>query len=292
MSSTKKFKLVCLVIIIFVLSCTACSKELPSKSSFNRNPIYSEKDLLVHYIDVGQGDSILVQINNKNLLIDSGPLVSSQKIIKYLKAQKVKKIDYIIASHPHEDHIGNLAQIIKTFKISEVYAPKKTSNSSAFEDFVQALRNENHKINIAKSDINLDLGNNISLTILGPVNSNYDDINNYSTIIKITYGSTKFLFMGDAEVLAENEIINKNYDLSADVIKIGHHGSNSSSSKEFLEKVSPKYAIISCGQGNDYGHPHREVIEYLKAKQITTYRTDLDQDILIKSDGTNIVKVY
>jgi competence protein ComEC len=291
MPSVKKLKLTSIIFSMFLLLYTACSKELPSKSSFNRNPAYSEKDLLVHYIDVGQGDSILIQINNKNMLIDSGPEASSEKLIKYLKAQNVKKIDFMIATHPHEDHIGNLDEVLKNFKVAEVYAPKKTTNSEAFENFINSLKKEKLKINIAKSDISLDLGDNIYLNMLGPVNTYYEDINNYSSVIKITHGGVKFLFMGDAEILAENEIMNKNYDLTADVIKIGHHGSNSASSKEFLQKVSPKYAVISCGKGNDYGHPHKEVIEYLTSKEITTYRTDIHHDILLKSDGTSISKI-
>jgi competence protein ComEC len=280
-----------LYFLLIVLIISACSKKEATQSSFNRNPIYSEKDLLIHYIDVGQGDAILLQINNKNLLIDSGPESSSEKVTRYLKEQRVKQLDVVLATHPHEDHIGSMDSIINSYKILEFYAPKKTASSKCFESMIKALKNKGLKINIAKAGIALNLGNNISADILSPITTNYDETNNYSAVLKVTYGSTKFLFMGDGETLVENELIASKQDLSANIIKLGHHGSKSSSSLTFLNKVSPSYAIISCGKGNDYGHPHKETLSNLKLKEITTYRTDLNKDILFKSDGTSIIKL-
>jgi competence protein ComEC len=284
-------KVLTLYFLLIVLIISGCSKKEATQSSFNRNPIYSEKDLLIHYIDVGQGDAILLQVNNKNLLIDSGPESSSDKVTSYLKDQRVKQLDVVLATHPHEDHIGSMDSIIRSYKILEFYAPKKTASSKCFESMIKALKNKGLKINIAKAGTALNLGNNISADILSPITTNYDEINNYSAVLKVTYGSTKFLFMGDGETLVENELIASKQDLSANIIKLGHHGSNSSSSLTFLNKVSPSYAIISCGKGNDYGHPHKETLSNLKLKEITTYRTDLNKDILFKSDGTNIIKL-
>jgi competence protein ComEC len=155
---------------------------------------------------------------------------------------------------------------------------------------VNALRGKKLKINVSRPNVVLNMGSNISVSILSPIGSSYEEMNNYSSIVKISFGDTKFLFMGDAEKLVEKQLIDNKTDISADVIKIGHHGSNSSSSTSFLDKVSPKYAIISCGKNNDYGHPHKEVLEYLQAKKITLYRTDLNKDIVLKSNGNSIEK--
>jgi competence protein ComEC len=284
----KKTLLLCISLLLIISS--GCTKKVEGEI-INRNPIYSEKDLLVHFIDVGQGDAILIQINNKNLLIDSGPVSSSNKLIEYLKDQRVSKLDTVLATHPHEDHIGNMDYIINHFKVSNFYAPKKSYSSDSFKAMVQALKKQNLKINTAKAGVPLDLGKGIILDIIAPIKSDYDELNNYSAVLKITYGSTKFLFMGDAEKESESQLIASKQDLSADVIKLGHHGSNSSSSLEFLNKVSPSYAIISCGKFNDYGHPHVETLNNLKSKNITTYRTDIDKTILLKSDGSNILKI-
>lgn len=279
--------LIILLLISFIFS--GCLNAGDS-SAMNHNPIYSQKDLLVHYIDVGQGDSILIQINNKNLLIDAGPKESSEKIKKYLLRQGVKKLNYVIATHPHEDHIGGMTEIIRKFDIGNFYAPKKTSNTKTFESMISALMNKNLKINPAKAGITLNLGDEITCEMLAPLNADYEDINNYSAVIKVTYGQTKFIFTGDTEKLSEKEMLQNNLDLSANVIKIAHHGSSSSSSKEFLDKVNPSIAVISVGAENDYGHPHESTLSELRKRKMTVYRTDKDRDILLLSNGKNITK--
>lgn len=255
----------------------------------NINNKTKDKDLYIHYIDVGQGDSILIQFNNKNLLFDSGP--TGCKVNSYLKSQGIKKIDYVVATHPHEDHIGEMSTIINRYNIGKFYAPKKVSNSKTFEDMIKALKNKNLKINVATAGIALNLGNNIKCEIIAPNSKDYKDVNNYSAVIKITYGNTKFLFTGDAEKLSENEILDKDFDISCDVLKIGHHGSKSSTSDEFLNKSNPKIAIISCGKDNNYNHPNTAVINKLKEKNIKVYRTDVEGTIVLKSDGSNIKKL-
>lgn len=259
-------------------------------SALNHNPVYSQKDLLVHFIDVGQGDSLLIQINNKSLLIDAGPRESADKVKSYLTGQSVKRLNYIVATHPHEDHIGGMADVIRKFEVIDFYAPKLTSNTKTFENMINALKSKNLKINTAKSGVTLNLGDGITCEILAPVSTDYEDINNFSAVIKITHGQNKFIFTGDAEKLSEREMFKNNLDLTANVIKIGHHGSSSSSSKEFLEKVAPAIAVISSGAGNDYGHPHDATLSELKKRKLTVYRTDKDRDILLISDGKNITK--
>jgi len=270
--------------LIFLISLVGCNASNTSAA------VYNKDNLIVHYIDVGQADSILVQINNKNLLIDGGNRDDGDKIIKYLKKQGVSKLDYVIATHPHEDHIGGMASIVKKFDIGKFYAPKKLSNTATFENMVLALREKKLKINEAKAGDTLNLGKNVDCKILAPNSAEYDNLNNYSAVVKLTYGNTKFLFTGDAHKQSEREMISKGYDLSSDVLKVGHHGSSSSSSKEFLDKVKPKIAIISCGKNNDYGHPHKETLEELNKRKIKIYRTDKDGTIVFESDGKNINK--
>ncbi|RUT57200.1 MBL fold metallo-hydrolase [Clostridium botulinum] len=275
----------CLLICLSIVF-TACSQQ----SSNAVNTSNKSNELKVHYIDVGQGDSILVQTKDKNILIDAGTRKSSDSLISYLKKQHIKKLDYVIATHPHEDHIGGMPKVIEEFEISNFYAPKKTANTKIFKDMILQLKKKNLKINVAKKGISLDLSNNSSLDFLAPVKDNYENTNDSSAVVKLTHGNTKFLFTGDAEKTSEKDILNSNEDLSSNVLKVGHHGSHSSSSKEFLDKINPKIAIISCGKNNDYGHPHKETMKELNKRNIEVYRTDIDGNIVLTSDGENIKK--
>lgn len=183
-----------------------------------------------------------------------------------------------------------MPKVIEEFEISNFYAPKKTANTKIFKDMILQLKKKNLKINVAKKGISLDLSNNSSLDFLAPVKDNYENTNDSSAVVKLTHGNTKFLFTGDAEKTSEKDILNSNEDLSSNVLKIGHHGSHSSSSKEFLDKIDPKIAIISCGKNNDYGHPHKETMKELNKRNIEVYRTDIDGNIVLTSDGENIKK--
>lgn len=245
------------------------------------------KGMNVHFIDVGQGDSILIQVNSKNLLIDSGPSASKDKLVKYLNSLKISKLDYIIATHPHEDHIGNMSYIIDNFEVLNFYAPKVNSNTKAFETMVESLVIKDLKIKVLKPNIkSIDLGENTKVDVFSPISNEYENLNNFSSIIKISYGTTSFLFTGDSEELSEKEVLMQGYDLKSDVLKVGHHGSSSSTSKRFLDAVDPYIAVISVGKDNSYGHPSQEVLSRLK--DLTIYQTDLDGNILIKSDGYSL----
>ncbi len=214
------------ILIILLFQCSINTKE--TNIQINKNT------LQVHFIDVGQGDSILIQVNNKNLLIDSGPNKSEDKLKKYLKKLNISKFDYIIATHPHEDHIGNMSYIINNFDVLNFYAPKVENSTKAFETMVESLIRKDLKIKVLKANIkSIDLGKNIVVDVFSPLSNSYEDLNNYSPIVKISYGNTSFLFTGDAEELSENEVLNAGFDLKCDVLKIGHHGSSSSTSKNF-----------------------------------------------------------
>jgi competence protein ComEC len=278
-----KFFVFFMSIILILIGCSS-SREDSNVTSLKENAIK------VHYIDVGQGDSILIQVNNKNLLIDAGTTDSTDKLLSYLSKQNISRLDYVIATHPHEDHIGGMAAIIRKFKIGQFYAPRKTASTRTFENMINALKSKNLKINTAKEGVTIDLEKNAECVMLAPNSDNYDSTNNYSAVLKITYGNSNFLFMGDAEKLSEREILSKNLNVNCDMLKVGHHGSTSSSSPEFLDRVSPKIAVISCGKSNDYGHPHKPTIKALNNRKIQIYRTDIDGNIIFVSGGNDIIK--
>lgn len=279
-----KRKKLLLILGVFIIGLLLVSNTF---LQFKETSLNTSNKMLIHFIDVDQGDSILVQVNNNNLLIDSGPSSSKENLFRYLNSLNIKSFNYIIATHPHEDHIGNMSSIINNYKVLNFYAPKVTNNTKAFETMAESLSRKNLKINVIKANLNsIDLGKNTKLEFFSPNNSFYENINNYSPIFKITYGKTSFLFTGDAEELIESEILNNNYNVKADLLKIGHHGSSTSTSKSFFEHVNPKISIISVGKNNIYKHPTEEVLSTINDSKIL--RTDLNGNIIITSDGFSL----
>lgn len=207
-----------------------------------------------------------------------------------MKSLNIKTLDYVIATHPHEDHIGSMATVIKTFNIDKFLAPKVYHNTESFLSMINELNQKSLKINIIKkgTDDFLDLGNNTKVYVFSPIKDTYDNLNNYSPIIKIVYGNTSFLFTGDAESDLEKEVLSTNANLSSNVLKIGHHGSSTSTTENFLNAVSPSMAVISVGINNSYKHPSTKTLNLLKKYNIKYYRTDEDGTIIIKSDGNNL----
>ena len=279
-----KYTLIC-IILVFVTVCVTIGYRSTIETNLNL-----ENTMVTHFIDVGQGDCILIQVNHKNLLIDSGTSDSKNKLIRYLKKNNIKRLDYVVATHPHEDHIGGMSSIIKTFDVGEFYAPKAIASSQSFADMIRALRKKNLKIKVSKPNISLDLGPNTTCVMLSPNKTTYENTNNYSCVIKASYKNSTYLFTGDIETLAEHELIKNGYNLKSQVLKVAHHGSKTSTSQEFLNEVSPKIAVISCGIYNTYGHPNKETLGKLKKLNCIVYRTDLDKNIILMSDGINIKK--
>ena len=248
------------------------------------------EDLKVHFLDVGQGDSIFIELpTNETILIDASIKDASDKIINYLKEEKVSKIDYVFATHPHSDHIGGMSAVIKAFDIGQIYMPKAVTTTKTYENLLLTIKDKNLKIKTAKAGNTIIDTDDLKLVVLAPNQDSYESLNNYSIVLKLTYKEKSFLFTGDAETLSEKEITG---DVEADVLKVGHHGSRTSTSQAFLNKVNPSYAVISVGLNNDYKHPHQEVIDRLEKKNIKIYRTDQNGDIMFTTDGYNIdVKV-
>lgn len=277
-------------ILIILLAFFIINNQDKIKNLFNQNQndyINTNNDLLkVHYLDVGQGDSIFIELpNNETMLIDAAESYQSENIINYLKNLNYQKIDYVIGTHPHTDHIGGLKDIINTFEIGKIYMPKVVSTTKTYESLLMTIKDKNLKINTAKAGTTIIDTDTLIVNILAPNNSTYTELNNYSVVTKITYGTTKFLFMGDAEKLSENEI---KENVSADVIKIGHHGSNTSSSIDFIKKVNAKYGIISVGLNNKYNLPKEETITNWENSGTKIYLTSTNGTITAISDGTNI----
>ena len=248
------------------------------------------EELKVHFLDVGQGDSIFIELpTNETILIDASIKDASDKIINYLKEEKVSKIDYVIATHPHSDHIGGMSAVIKAFDIGQIYMPKAVTTTKTYENLLLTIKDKNLKIKTAKAGNTIIDTDDLKLVVLAPNQDSYESLNNYSIVLKLTYKEKSFLFTGDAETLSEKEITG---DVEADVLKVGHHGSRTSTSQAFLNKVNPSYAVISVGFNNDYKHPHQEVLDRLEKKNIKIYRTDQNGDIIFTTDGYNIdVKV-
>jgi len=243
--------------------------------------------LKIHFIDVGQADSILIQQGNSSMLIDAGNNPDSSLVKNYISQQGITKLDYVVGTHPHEDHIGGLDYIINSFKIGKIYMPKATSSTKTFEDVVNAIKAKGMKPSVPTVGETFKIGA-ATATILAPNSSRYEDINNTSIVIRLTYGNNSFMFDGDAEDVSENEMLSKGLNVKADLWKLGHHGSSSSTTQNMLDKVNPKYAIISVGKGNTYGHPTQSTMSKLKAKNISVYRTDENGTIVVTSDGKNL----
>jgi competence protein ComEC len=279
-----------LIVFLFVFVLSGCTSDIQSTNTNipneKENVVVSGK-LKVHFIDVGQADSILIEQDSKYMLIDAGNNADGKLVKNYLIEQGVKTLEYVIGTHPHEDHIGGLDYVINDFNINKIYLPKATSTTKTFQDVVVAIKNKGMKVSVPKPGETFNLGS-AKCTILAPNSSEYSSLNNNSVVIKLEFGSNSFLFTGDAEDISEKEILAKGFNVKADLLKVGHHGSRTSTTNEFLSKVNPKYAVISCAAENDYGHPHKETISKLKSKNIPIYRTDELGTIIATSDGKTI----
>ena len=261
--------------------------EINTGRELKDETIKSEENLEVHFIDVGQGDAILIKQNGYNMLIDAGDNKYEQIVVDYLKENGITRLDYVIGTHPHADHIGGLDAVINTFDIGKVIMPNIIHTTKTFEDVLIAIENKGLKITTPNIGDSYELGN-ANFEILAPKSKSYTELNNYSVVIRMICGKTSFLFAGDAEDISEKEMLDSGRNLKADVLKVGHHGSDTSTTAVFLDAVSPAYAVIQVGKDNKYGHPTTEIINRLEERNIKIYRNDLDGNIIAISDGENI----
>ena len=243
----------------------------------------AQEDLLIDFIDVGQADSILVRNQDKVMIIDAGTNEAGETVVNYLKNLGITKIDYLIGTHPHEDHIGGLDDVINNFDIGQIYMPKIETTTKTFEDVLDAIENKNLTVTAPNKGDKIELGQAVGEFMTEPI-LDKDNLNVSSLVLRLEFGNTSYLFMGDAEEENEETI----HWPKTDVLKVGHHGSSTSSSESFLEQVQPKYAIIMAGKDNSYGLPKQETIDKLNNIGCEIYRTDEDGTIQMTSDGNTI----
>lgn len=281
MQFNARFKLTSILIITFILISfilTSCTN------------LFSHV-LSIHMIDVGQGESILIVTpNNKTILIDAGEVSQGRRVKSYLRKNQINKIDLLIGTHPHSDHIGGLAEIINNFEVEKIIMPKKLHTSATFEKLLTTIQSKGLKVNSPQNDDVIEFDTDISLHFLGPVKDYGDNLNLWSIVFRLDYKDKSFLFTGDTEQESEIDLMNtyNKKDLRANVLNIAHHGSNTSTSQQFLDIVAPEIALISLGGDNPYGHPHREVMQRLEESEVLIYRTDLQQTVVLLSDGIEI----
>ncbi len=281
----KKRKFILFFIMFFIIL-TACSTN-DQRLSNNESLENLDEIIEVHFIDVGQGDSIYIKQGDSHMLIDGGDVAYRDRVVDYLESKGVHKLDYVIGTHPHADHIGGLDKVIKDFEIGKIILPEVSHTTKAFERMLLAIEDKNLKISLPKLGDIHNLGKS-KFTIIAPNSTSYNNLNNYSVGIKLDFANNSFLLTGDAEVESENEMVNNSLDLQADLLKLGHHGSDTSTSEDFLEAVDPSYAVISLGKDNKYGHPDDSVLKRLEEKQIKVYRSDLQGTIVARGDGEKI----
>jgi competence protein ComEC len=288
--------LIALPIIAFILFANLCDKgffpewlqkPLDTLNNATDGLIYQKQQsttgLSVHIIDVGQGDSILICCEGKDMLIDGGIPQEATTVENYLKSCGVKSLEYVVGTHPHNDHIGGLVSVIKDYDVGTIIMSGATTTTQTYENLLTVISKKKKTITRAKVGNSYELGG-AKFVILAPVGT-YDDLNDMSVVIKLTYKSKSFLFTGDASEDSEKDMLAEKRDLNADVLKVGHHGSSTATTKEFLDAVKPSFAVISVGQGNSYGLPNTEITQRIKDAGIKLFRTDTNGTIVFESDG-------
>ena len=281
----KKFAALLLALCMLLSGCITVEIHLPEESA----PVIAEGKLTVHYIDVGQADAILLEESGKYMLIDGGNKDDGQLVVSYLQNEGVEQLEAVVCTHAHEDHVGGLPSVLAVYPAAAIYAPTRTYSSRIFDDFLYYADQQRQEVIIPGPGDSWNLGG-AKVTVLGPVES-YAETNDTSIVLKVVYGETSFLFTGDMEVEAENGMLEywDNDDLfHVDVLKVGHHGSDTSTGYRFLNAVMPTYGVIPVGTDNSYGHPHKEPMARLRQAGVTTFRTDLLGHVIAVSDGQEV----
>lgn len=281
----KKLAAILLSICLLLSGCVTVEIHYPDQPSI----ISGSESLTVHFIDVGQADCALLEHDGKYMMIDGGNRDDGQLVISYLQNMGVEELEAVVCTHAHEDHVGGLPSVLAVYPTAAVYAPTKTYSSRVFDDFLYYIDQQRLEVIIPQPGDTISFGD-VQVVVLGPVKT-YAETNDTSIVLKVTYGDTSFLFTGDMEVEAENDMLEywDNDDLfHVDVLKVGHHCSDTSTGYRFLNAVMPPYGVISVGTDNTYGHPHKEPMLRLKQAGVTLFRTDTMGNIQAVSDGFEV----
>lgn len=282
----------CLTLVLIAAGC-ADPKETPfetaseqtSPTTTQNTVTQSGQNLTIHFLDVGQGDSILLETDGKSMLIDSGESDQGKVVTAYLQDQGISTLDYVVATHPHSDHIGGMNEILNNFQVEHFVDSGYPHTSKTYEDMLTTIDQKNIPFQVAQAGQKIDFDPAVDIEVLNPAKTYSEDLNENSVVLKVTYGTTSFLLMGDAGLETEERIMKAGYNIDSDILKVGHHASRSGSGASFISAVSPEVSVIEVGAGNDYGHPHTEILERLQ-KASKVYRTDLDGTITVTTDGS------
>lgn len=279
-------KLIALLLALLLLTgCTPAKPVMPTAQPDASET--AEPGLTVHFLDVQHADAIFLACGGEYALVDGGYPESGDKIVTYLQDQGVKKLDLLVGTHPHGDHIGGLPQVLDTYPTETVWTSQLPYTNDYVSNFTTAVTRNGAQFVQPRPGESFQLGD-ATIDVIGPLNLLYEDANDLSLVLRVTYGDTRFLLTGDMEELAERELVEAEVDLKADVLKVGHHGSASSTSYRFLRAVAPTYGVISLAAYNEYGHPHSDPMSRLMDADVTIYRTDKMYDIVAFSDGQTI----
>ena len=286
----KKFLALMLILSLLFCGCEVVyyPAEVPTTPDFTEG-----ETLTVHYIDVGQADSILLETEGKFMLIDGGNKEDGQLVISYLQQQGVEELEAVICTHAHEDHVGGLPSVLAVFPVKAVYAPTRTYSSKVFDSFLHYVDQQGLEVTIPAPGDKLALGG-VDMTVVGPVKS-YAETNDTSIVVLADYSETRFLFTGDMETPAENDMLDywgDRINWNVDVLKAGHHGSDTSSGYRFVYEADPEYAIVSVGTGNTYGHPSESILSRYGDAGIPLFRTDELGHVIVTTDGQNIAVTW
>ena len=279
-------KLIALLLLLLLL--TGCTSSKPVEPTTEpTEPSAAEPGLTVHFLDVQHADSILLACGGEYALVDGGYPESGERIVSYMRQQGIKELDLLVGTHPHGDHIGGLPQVLNTFPTETVWTSQLPYTNDYVSNFTNAVTRNGADFVQPRPGESFRLGD-ATIDVIGPLNLRYEEANDLSLVLMVTYGDTRFLLTGDMEEVAERELVEAGVDLKADVLKVGHHGSSSSTSYRFLRAVAPTYGVISLAAANEYGHPHRDPLSRLMDADVTIYRTDKMYDVVAFSDGETI----
>lgn len=292
-----KKRLLAIILALMLMFTSACSAVAASDKKETENPAVQQTEkaeaeasiLKVHFLDVGQADCTLIQLpNGEEVLIDAGNRDDDEYISGYISGLGIDDIEYLVLTHPHEDHIGSAKYILENFEVDNVYMPDAAADSNLYKDTMAAVKNSGAQLFYAKPGTYIIDTKDLKFEILAPKSMYYSELNEYSAVTRLDYMDTSFIFTGDAESVSELEMMGAGFNLNADVLKVGHHGGRTSSSRNFLQAVTPEISVISCGEDNSYGHPHLETLNRLTETGSKIYRTDELGTIVAVSDGQNI----